>query len=264
MERSMLFFDIDGTLITEDDRRYLPDSARKAICQARLHGHLVFINTGRVFINVEPSIREIGFDGFVCGCGTYIHYNDRPLFHNHLSKELCDKTALLARECNIYSLFESADKNGVDRTLLSHPELARLCRRFQKLGREIREFVGDTDFSFDKFTSWYDTDSQIERFKKEIQKDFDYIHRGDGFCEIVPKGFSKASGIDYLCEYFNIPLERCYAFGDSTNDLPMLLHVPNSIGMASGMKEVLDVVSYVTDSVEENGIYRAMKHFALI
>lgn len=264
MKPCMLFFDIDGTLITEDYRRFLPNSAKEAIRKARANGHLTFINTGRVYINIGQDIRNIGFDGFVCGCGTYIHYDNKPLFHNTLSKELCDRTALLARECKMYALYESADKNGIDLELPTHPKIEDLKNRFEKLGRPIKDFVGTENFSFDKFTGWFNEDCLIQQFKEGLQPDFDYIYRGKGFCEIVPEGFSKASGIDYLCKHFDIPLERCYAFGDSTNDLSMLMHVPNSIGMANGMREVLDIVSYVTDTVENDGLYKAMEHFGLI
>lgn len=264
MKACMLFFDIDGTLVTEDERKYLPPSAIEAITLAKEQGHFTFINTGRVLINIGSYIRNIGFDGYVCGCGTYIHYHDKPLYHNRLSKELCKETALLARECKMNALFESAEKNGIDPLCADYPELASLQKRFLKSGRLIHDYVGNEDFSFDKFTGWYDDSCDLERFKNGIKKKFDYIHRGDGFCEVVPKGHSKASGIDYLCSHFQIPLERCFAFGDSTNDLSMLQHVPNSIGMANGMPEVLDIVSYVTDAVEDDGLYNAMKHFQLI
>ena len=49
---------------------------------------------------------------------------------------------------------------------------------------------------FDKFLAWYDEKSDIERFKREIEKDFDFIVRGDGFCEMTVKGFSKGTGIE--------------------------------------------------------------------
>ena len=62
--RKILFFDIDGTLITDDGKRYFPDSAKEAIQKARENGHLAFINTGRVFCNVTEEIRSAGFDGF--------------------------------------------------------------------------------------------------------------------------------------------------------------------------------------------------------
>ena len=59
--RRILFFDIDGTLITDDGKRYFPDSAKEAIQKARENGHLAFINTGRTLVSIEPRIREIGF-----------------------------------------------------------------------------------------------------------------------------------------------------------------------------------------------------------
>lgn len=264
MKQCMLFFDIDGTLITEDGRRFLPESAVAAVRQARAQGHLCFVNTGRVFLNVEPVIRNIGFDGYVCGCGTYVNHNGKVLLHNRLEKELCDRTAELARECRVYALYESADKNGIDPQVAQHPEIVRLCRHFEELGRTINDFVGTPEFSFDKFTGWYEQDCLLDEFKREIAPDFDFIDRGSGFCEIVPRGFTKATGIDFLCKYFDIPLERCYAFGDSTNDLSMLLHVPNSVCMGNGMKEVRDRVAYVTGTVEEDGLYHALQHFELL
>ena len=50
-DRKILFFDIDGTLITEDGRRYFPDSARHALAQARANGHLVFIDRKSTRLN---------------------------------------------------------------------------------------------------------------------------------------------------------------------------------------------------------------------
>ena len=79
MDRSILFFDIDGTILTEDGTRAIPDSTRKALHMAKERGHLLFINTGRVFLNIENRIRDLGFDGYVCGCGTQILYREKEL-----------------------------------------------------------------------------------------------------------------------------------------------------------------------------------------
>lgn len=46
MKRKALFFDIDGTLLS-DHKKELPESAARVIAQARRAGHLVFINSGR-------------------------------------------------------------------------------------------------------------------------------------------------------------------------------------------------------------------------
>ena len=44
----VLFFDIDGTLITGDSRMIFPESAKEAIKRTREKGNLVFINSGRL------------------------------------------------------------------------------------------------------------------------------------------------------------------------------------------------------------------------
>ena len=77
--KNFIFFDIDGTIISEDG--YLPESAVRAIRAARKKGNATLINTGRTAMNVDPFLREIGFDGFVYGCGTELEYNGKVLFH---------------------------------------------------------------------------------------------------------------------------------------------------------------------------------------
>ena len=47
-----LFFDIDGTLLSEKTRQ-IPESAKEALKEARRRGHLVFINTGRVYCHLS-------------------------------------------------------------------------------------------------------------------------------------------------------------------------------------------------------------------
>ena len=46
MEKSVLFFDIDGTLLSEKTGE-MPQSAVRAVQLAKKAGHLLFINTGR-------------------------------------------------------------------------------------------------------------------------------------------------------------------------------------------------------------------------
>ena len=44
--RKILFFDIDGTLLSHRTLQ-IPESAKRAIRKAKENGHLIFINTGR-------------------------------------------------------------------------------------------------------------------------------------------------------------------------------------------------------------------------
>ena len=69
--RKILFFDIDETLLSHKTFT-IPESTKIALKKAKEKGHLIFINTGRTKSLIGDDIKEIGFDGYVCGCGTYI------------------------------------------------------------------------------------------------------------------------------------------------------------------------------------------------
>ena len=129
----------------------------------------------------------------------------------------------------------------------------------------VGEDVDSDDFEFDKFCCWFaDDNAKVPKFREYVSRYFDYIDRGANFCEIVPKGFSKATGIQYLLDYFDIPLENAYAFGDGNNDAPMLLYCPNSIIMQKGPEELKRQVMLVTDDAENDGIYNAMVKLGII
>ena len=234
MSRKMLFFDIDGTLVAEGTH-YLPQSAVNAIRKARENGHLVFINTGRTRFSIDDFLEEIGFDGYVCGCGTAIYVGEKTIFKNTLTKEYCREIIKMLRTCNITAVFEEENRVFFDEELPDH-----------------------------KFVVWVNTVSDYKMFYNYISEKFDCIDRGAGMYEIVPKGISKASGIQMLMDYYGILLEDCYAFGDSTNDLPMLQFVPNSVAMGNSMKEIFPYCAYRTADLEDDGIEKALRHYGII
>lgn len=264
-DTKIIFFDIDGTLITEDGRRYFPESAKQAIREARANGHLVFINTGRVFCNVNEEIREAGFDGYVCGCGTYISYNGETLFHHETDRQVCHKIAAACRKYRMYPLYEHTDRIYIDGACEKNQYLREIVTYFRGNGNRVYDNIETEDFVFDKFCAWYDAGNpDLAAFKQETGQDFTYIQREGNFCEMSPVGYSKATGIRFLLEYFRLPLENAYAFGDSTNDEAMLSYVKNSIIMQKGPESMKKKVMMVTEDAEDHGIYNALKKLEII
>jgi hypothetical protein len=261
--KKIIFFDIDGTLQTEDERSLIPESTVSAIAKARENGHLAFINTGRTAFNISDRIKSIGFDGYICGCGTYIEYGGEILLYNALSHEYCRRISEFLIECRAIPVYEYRDCLYFDKRAEETDDLRHFKNVFLDKGIPTDRDVSESCFSFDKFVFWKKEDTDYEKLVNVIGKDFMVIDRGDGFYECVPNGFTKATGIKIILEKLGISIENAYAIGDSMNDLPMLEAVPNSIAMG-GAERIYPYVSFITKSVDEDGIEFALRHFGII
>lgn len=261
--KKIAFFDIDGTLTSEKNGA-IPDSAVLAIRAARAQGNLMFINTGRCFQNVENRFKAIGFDGYVCGCGTNIYYKDEELLYVPQSHEVTAKILEQARKTDVDIIFESKKEIVVDlERRLRHPDAVSLYYHFKAMHYDLSQNPESEDYCCDKFVIWFKRIEQLEEFRKVSDVYFDCIDRGGTFRECVPHSYSKATGIQFLLDYFQIPKEQAYAFGDSNNDLPMLTFVPNSVAMGNADPvSLFDKVSYVTAKASEGGIKQALEHFS--
>ena len=261
---NLLFFDIDGTLITNDGRKYFPEDAKKALAEAREAGNLIFINTGRPFVNVDDFIRKVGFDGYVCGIGSYVRLGDRVLFHQEMDQGTCREIALKCREYKMRGLYEYADYTCYDEENFDIPDTQKLLAYFGSKDRKLVSRIENPEFRFDKFTAWYSEDSNLDAFRDYIREYFNYIEREGDFCELGPKGCSKATGIQKLLDYFGESPENVYVFGDGNNDLDMLNFTANSICMEKGSEEARSAANFITSDVEEGGIRKALEHFHLL
>lgn len=254
----IMFFDIDGTLVPEDGDRSIPESTVKALAMAREAGNLLFINTGRPVFNVSDDLRALGFDGYVCGCGTYLEYGGKEIFYKTVPRELCLRTRDILRECRAVPMFERRDCVFFDRRARALPLIEGIREGFAAQGNDVSRHADEEDFSFDKFIFSYDADTDLERLLRELDRDYFCIDRGSSFYEIVPRPCSKASGIEAVLGYFGIPKSRSYAIGDSLNDLPMFEAAGTSIAMGNGAM-LIPYADYVTDDIREDGIYNALE-----
>lgn len=262
MDTKIIFLDIDGTILSHSTGK-IPESTIDAIHQARAKGHLIFINTGRTLAEIDPHIREIGFDGYVCGCGTYISYKDKLLMHEPIPTGLCQSIVEDLKSYHIDAILEGTYAIYYDFNS-SHPIISRQ-RDIQKNQSNFNVLDWSSpDISFDKFCFWNEAYEHSQDFLLKYKERFDIIMHPGYFHEMIPAGHSKATGIQYLLNHLDIPFENTFAVGDSSNDMPMLTYVKNSIAMGNAEDCVKDIAAYVTEAVDEDGISHAFQHFGII
>ncbi|MBR1862491.1 MAG: HAD hydrolase family protein [Ruminococcus sp.] len=258
--KKIMFFDIDGTLVPEDGDRRVPESTVRAIEKAHRAGNLLYVNTGRPRVNVDDDLRELGFDGYVYGCGTELECEGQQIYYRTVGRELCLKTVELLHSCGGVPMFERRDGVFFDFHCRQLPVVEDIRQGFAALGKNVDRSTDDEDFSFDKFIVCFDGKTDIGRLRRELEKDFFWIDRGSLFAEIVPRPCSKATGIAKVLEHYGLDRSQAYAVGDSLNDLPMFDAVGTSIAMGNGTM-LIPYADYVTDDIHKGGIYSALEHF---
>lgn len=246
--------------------RIIPDSFYETLHALQEKGHLCFINTGRAFSEVGEEIRSLGFDGYICGCGTYILYHNEELFAKTFPYTLGNDIIETIEQAQLEWILEGQkDVYYGDFDYVTHigdfkkEHLSLMPEHSIILKKEERKNI-----PFDKFCICIGKDSNFELFHQKFKEDLAFIDRGNGLYEVMPIDCSKASGIRFLEEHFGIAHEDTIAIGDSANDLAMLSYAGYSIAMGNSSKEILPVVDYVTTDILDDGIYHAMKHLHLI
>ncbi|MBQ9906105.1 MAG: HAD family hydrolase [Oscillospiraceae bacterium] len=259
--QKIMFFDIDGTLMEDSPTHFVPESTPAALRRARNAGHLLFVNTGRPLVNVDEDVRVLGFDGYICGCGTYIECSGKELFYHTVPRALCIETAALIRSCGASPLYERRDAFFFDPKARNLPFIENIREMFRMQKKNVRRNVSDDDFSFDKFVIAYDEQTDLERFRQGIAPHFTFIDRGWGFAEMVPLPFSKKTGIEFVLNHYGLRREDAYAIGDSLNDLPMFEGCGTSAAMGNGEKQLIAYADYVTADLWHDGVAQALEHF---
>ncbi|MDF2907799.1 MAG: ykrA1 [Herbinix sp.] len=261
MDKKILFFDIDGTILSH--RTYqVSESTKRSIKQAQANGHVLMINTGRVNSFIDKTVQGLGFDGFICGCGTHIIYKEEDLFHTELSKDLIQALIRDLREYKIEAVLEGSKKVYYDHNSTS-PIITGMIDFVNRHQFNTGSW-DDSDIIFDKLCIWPEEDDRATIFYEKYKDVLDFIDREGRLYEIVPKGYSKASGIDFMLQKLGIPYENTFAFGDGENDLPMLTYAKHSIAMGNAPESIKNIVTYVTADVDHDGIEQALTHFKLI
>ena len=84
------------------------------------------------------------------------------------------------------------------------------------------------------------------------------------FADVNVRGVDKATGMAEFAARFGFANGETMAFGDGGNDVAMLRAAGAGVAMGNACDEALAAADYVTASVDDDGIRRALEHFGVI
>ena len=274
MGRKLIFLDIDGTL-TSPGSNTPPESAMEAVRRARENGHKVFLCTGRNPDMLSPVL-ALGFDGAVADAGGYVFAGDRVLFDCPMEKEDFETGMRLLKENGVFRTIEAKDATWGDEDLgdflaqagESNSELIRWRKALaEQLNiRPMSEYDGRPVY---KIVFMCREAKQLEPARQALEEKYNFVvqdlaahHCLNG--ELINRRFDKGKGVRIMSEAFGAEIADTIGFGDSMNDLEMILTVGTSVCMDNGSPALKEKSDIVCPAVEEDGLYKAFAQLGLI
>ena len=267
---NVLFLDLDGTLVTNKDRRqYVPPSAIDALVEARRRGALAYLCTGRSLAEAR-TVGDLPVDGIIGAAGGFVLDGETMVSHRLLLRAEVESIESYLRSRGITYYLES--NSG----LYFDEEYLRYVREAWDIDDDpawesIAMHLDEADRDYVNKVSFYTASGiSFEEVEAALGNRFYLVRSSSGdpsvtSGEISIKGVNKATAIDQLLEHLALPRVRTFGFGDSMNDVEMLQRCDEAIVMGDARhSEVKQYATYVTTGVLEDGIAQAMRHFRLI
>lgn len=275
MNNKIIFFDVDGTLVNFSCE--MPNSTKKALSTLKNNGHKLIICTGRSKSEVYPWLLDMEWDGMICGAGAYVEYEGREIYARYMelkaveiitdylegnngtyvlegSTEIWEKESLTEKNRFLISQWiKSSDGNGnnspiPDATLFTDITKVHHVHKLNFHGIELPadKMISDLNAVLDKYNL-----PHIFAIK------FNHGNVFNTSGEITLEGIHKSYGIDILLKETGLKIEDTVAFGDSLNDYEMVHMCNLGVAMGNACEELKNTADYVTNHIDEDGIYNA-------
>ena len=259
-----VIFDVDGTLMDPANNR-ISDSTINAIDQLHRKGIDVIIATGRNHFALGYQLDALKPDYVISCCGALVYdfkTNHQLTFHPMRLNDV-NQLISISNQHNLALLFKFDDGmylyNNWQAIPWINPEFNKtIDTDVYKFGITDRHFSGNLPLT----AMIYCNPEIISQLKKVTN--LQYIPAGVEGYDTVPIGINKGVGALDLFNTLGTHPDNYIVFGDHYNDMEIFQTLPYGIAMGNAVDELKKVAFDVTDAVDKDGIYNALKKYQII
>lgn len=265
----LIAIDLDGTLL--NNKKEVSSANKAALQAAKAHGVKVVICTGRPLRAIRPYLKELNLeepgDYSITFNGGLVQNNDTGVVMEKavLSFDQVKELLQLGRDLSLPIDVLSEEIVWIVPTDPEHPSIYSQLNPLLDY-RDTTEAALDPEALYNKIVVAYEQeylDQQITKIPQAIRERYEVIKTRDVLLEFMPKGITKAYGIELLIQDLGILPEEVMAIGDEENDLPMIEFAGMGVAMENAVAQVKEVADVITDSNEADGVAKVIEKYVL-
>lgn len=251
-----IFFDVDGTLFSHKTAN-ITYSNLECIKMLQQKSIKVFLATGRALAELDHmKVTDIDFDGYALLNGQLtLNKQHEVIYANPIDQYDIEQIIKPFNDKLFPIILIEKDRmyiNYVDDHVID------IESRISSVAPSIGQFHGDPVYQMMFYT---------KNVKAVNELDLPHCKKINWFNEafdIINNTGDKTNGMKALLDHYHISLDEVMAFGDGNNDAEMLkfAHIGVAMGNATSLCKANS--DYVTSDLEDDGIYKALKHFNII
>ncbi|MCR2800180.1 Cof-type HAD-IIB family hydrolase [Microbacterium sp. zg-Y818] len=272
------FLDVDGTIL--DHGRDIAPSTIEAVRSARAAGCLVYLCTGRSDGDIDPRVREIGFDGAITNGGAYATAGDEVIVADPMPRDAVERLIGYFEDHGILYFLQT------DAAVYATPEVQAATAAFMEQSLSVHSdadepqtapqstprFLDMADIDLDhvaKAVFLGDDAGTVERARGDLGDRFHVVAGsmplpGGTNGEIGMSGTTKGSAIQRVLERLGIDAADSIGIGDSWNDVEMFEVCGVGIAMGNAEQALKARADEVTTSIHHDGVWNAFVRHDLV
>ena len=254
-----LLLDVDGTLLSFETHK-VSQSSMDALKKVHDSGIKIVIATGRAASDLH-EIDAVPYDGVIALNGAECALRDGSVIRKvAIPVQDFRKSMELAREFDFAVALELNEGVFVNRLTPTVEQIAGIVEHPVPPVVDIEEMFERKEccqlcFYFDEET---------EQKVMPLLPGLSATRWHPLFADVNVAGTSKATGLSLFADYYRIKVAEIMACGDGGNDIPMLKAAGIGVAMGNASEKVQSVADFVTDTVDNNGLCKALKQFGVI
>lgn len=266
MVKGLVLYDYDGTLVDEREAILVPTAKTKAaISKLQNQGFLCVLATGRALSYIPNGAKDLHLDGYVTSNGAYVTIHGKVIHNDVFDDSELQELIQYMDEHNINYILEATQfcyvKDMKEKSYLHFMDNFKIPKDNFVRYRNYEEVKG----KIGKITLAFSNREELEKASKHLQSRYQCsFHRNCDTFDIGKSSINKGVGVQAIIDYYQVPMEKTYAFGDGDNDVELLSTVTYGVAMHTHDPKLDEVAYMVTKSVKDEGIYEALKKMEVI